>query len=217
MSLAVIALNCTLKKTPQPSHTEALMRKVLDLMKPLGAEGEIVRIVDQAVAFGVSSDEGTGDAWPAIYRKILAAQIVIIGTPIWFGVRSSVCQMILERLDGSYNEGDPHTGQFPLYNKVGGVVVTGNEDGAHDAASNTLFNLSHMGCTIPPNADCYWVGEAGPGPSYLEAGGDKHPYTNKTARWMAHNLVATAERLAERPLKTNLAQLTAEANAYSER
>ena len=89
---------------------------------------------------------------------------------IWFGHRSSVCQLIIERLDGTYEERNEQ-GQYPLYNKVAGVVVTGNEDGAHACAEATLFNLTHLGCTVPPNADTYWVGEAGPGPSYLEAGG----------------------------------------------
>jgi hypothetical protein len=82
----------------------------------------------------------------------------------------------------------PSPASSPLYGKVAGAIVTGNEDGAHDAAATTLFNLSHLGCVVPPNSDCYWVGDAGPGPSYIEAGGDKHLYTNKTARYLAHNL-----------------------------
>ena len=98
-------------------------------------------------------------------------------------------------------DSDPKHGQYPLYGKVGGgVVVTGNEDGAHDCASNTLFNLSHLGCTIPPNADTYWLGDAGPGPSYIEAEGWNHPYTQKTTNWMAHNVVHLARMLKERPI-----------------
>jgi multimeric flavodoxin WrbA len=89
-------------------------------------------------------------------------------------VRGSVAQMVIERLDGTYQDRN-EAGQYPLYNKVGCVVVTGNEDGAHAAAETTLFNLSHLGCTIPPNADTYWVGDAGPGPSYIEAHGEDHP------------------------------------------
>ena len=164
MDLKAVILNCTLKKSPEVSNTEALIRKVVDLMTPLGVESEIVRVVDHDVPFGVESDLGPGDDWPQIYAKLKAADIVIIGTPIWFGVRGSVAQLVIERLDGSYNDGDPVTGQFPLYGKVAGVIVTGNEDGAHDAASTTLFNLSHLGCVVPPNVDTYWVGDAGPGP-----------------------------------------------------
>lgn len=215
MSLKAVVLNCTLKKSPETSHTEALIDKVAGLMEPLGVESEVIRVVDFNVPFGVSSNEGPGDEWPQIYEKIKAADILIIGTPIWMGVRSGVCQLVIERLDGSYDDGDPSTGQFPLYNKVGGVIVTGNEDGAHAAAETTLFNLSHFGCTIPANSDCYWVGDAGPGPSYIDAGGDKHMYTNKTARYMAHNIVHIANMLKATPYPTNLKTLTAEAEAYA--
>jgi multimeric flavodoxin WrbA len=215
MPLKAVFLNCTLKKSPAVSHTEALIRKVVDLMAPLGVESEVIRPVDHNIPFGVSSYEGEGDEWPPILDKLKAADIVVIGMPIWFGVRSSVAQLVIERLDGTYDEGDPETGQFPLYGKAAGAIVTGNEDGAHDCAANTLFNLSHLGCVVPPNADCYWVGDAGPGPSYIEAGGDKHMYTNKTARYMAHNLVTFAKLMRQHPIPTNLKQLAAEAQAYS--
>ena len=114
----------------------------------------------------------------------------------------------IERLDGTYNERN-EAGQYPLYNKVGCVVVTGNEDGAHAAAETTLFNLSHLGCAIPPNADTYWVGDAGPGPSYIEAGGEHHAYTQRTTRWMAHNTVHLARILRASPIP-------AEGNTFDE-
>ena len=157
-----------------------------------------------------------GDQWPEILQIIKASDILVIGSPIWFGVRSSVAQLVMERLDGTYGEGDPDTGQYPLYGKVGGVIVTGNEDGAHDVAANTLFNLSHLGCVIPPNADCYWVGDAGPGPSYLDAGGDRHLYTNRTARYMAANITFMAKLLEENPISTNLRKSDEEARAVSD-
>jgi multimeric flavodoxin WrbA len=106
-------------------------------------------VVDYRVPFGVSSYEGEGDEWPLILDKIKAADIVVMGMPIWFGLRSSVAQMVIERLDGTYNERNA-VGQYPMYGKVGGVVVTGNEDGAHSCAESTLFNMSHLGFTIPP-------------------------------------------------------------------
>lgn len=217
MTLKAVALNCTLKRSPETSNTASLLNKVLGLMQPLGVECELIRIADYRVPFGVSSDEGQGDQWPQIYRKIRDAHILIVGTPIWFGHRSSVAQMVCERLDGSYGEADPETGQFPLYNKVAGVVITGNEDGAHSAAESLLFNLTHLGCAVPPNADCYWVGDAGPGPSYLDrGGGQKHLYTNKTARFMAHNLVYLAKLLRDHPIPTNLAQLGEQAKKESD-
>jgi multimeric flavodoxin WrbA len=124
---------------------------------------------------------------------------VIIGMSIWFGVRNSVSQMVIERLDGTYDSTND-VGQYPMYNKVAGVVVTGNEDGAHACAETTLFNMSHLGFAIPPNADTYWVGDAGPGPSFIEAGGREHAYTLKTAGWMAHNVVHLARILKEHPI-----------------
>jgi len=215
MDLKAVILNCTLKKSPAVSNTEALIDKVVALMEPLGVESEVVRVADYAVPFGVESDLGDGDEWPLIYAKLKAADIVIIGTPIWFGVRSAVAQLVIERLDGSYNNGAPVTGQFPLYGKVAGVIVTGNEDGAHDAAGTTLFNLTHLGCVVPPNADTYWVGDAGPGPSYIEAGGDKHLYTNKTARYLAHNVAWMARLLKDNPIPTDLNELIEEAKKVS--
>ena len=114
------------------------MDHVIEHYDALGVTSESVRVVDHDVRFGISNDEGDGDEWPRILEKILAADIIVIGTPIWFGVRGSVAQLVIERLDGTYGDTNA-VGQFPLYNKVGGVVVTGNEDGAHDAASTTAL------------------------------------------------------------------------------
>ncbi len=210
-----LGLNCTLKRSPQVSNTEALLNKVLGHMRDQGATTEYIRVVDHDVRFGVSANEGDGDEWPAILERVLAADILVMAMPIWFGVRSSVAQMVMERLDATYDDADPVTGQFPLYNKVGAVVITGNEDGAHDCASNTLFNLTHLGCTIPPNVDAYWVGDAGPGPSYIEAGGERHLYTNRCARYLATNAVWMARVLKDNPIPTNLRDIYAAALAES--
>lgn len=199
MKLKAVLLNCTIKKSPAISNTQALMDRVIEILQSQDVECESVRVVDYNIPFGVSSYEGDGDEWPQILEKVLAADILIMGMPIWFGVRSSVAQMVIERLDGTYNDTN-EVGQYPLYNTVAGVVVTGNEDGAHDCAATTLFNLSHLGCTIPPNADTYWVGDAGPGPSFIEANGWDHAYTRKTANWMAHNVVHLARMLKQRPI-----------------
>jgi multimeric flavodoxin WrbA len=199
VTLKALLLNCSLKKSPAVSNTQALMDRVIDILEGLAVECESVRVADFNIPFGVTSDEGEGDEWPQILEKVLAADILIIGTPIWFGVRGSVCQLVIERLDGTYSSTN-EVGQYPLYNTVAGVVVTGNEDGAHDAAATTLFNLSHLGCTIPPNADTYWVGTAGPGPSFIEANGWESAYTRKTAGWMAHNLVHFARLLNDHPI-----------------
>lgn len=209
-------LNCTLKKSPQISNTRALIDKAAELYRREGVETEVIRVVDHRIEFGVSSDMGGGDEWPAILEKVKQADILIVASPIWFGVRGSVCQMVLERLDGTYEEGDIRSGQYPLYNKVAGVIVTGNEDGAHNVAANTLFNLTHLGCAVPPNADSYWVGPAGPGPSYIEAGGERHLYTNRTVRYLVKNTVYLARLLADNPIPTNLKELDEEARGESD-
>lgn len=211
MKIKAVALNCTLKKSPDESNTGALLDKVIGHLNDLGAETEVVRVVDYNVPFGVDSDLGGDDEWPQILAKMVAADIIIIATPIWFGVRGSVAQLVIERLDGTYRQIDPETGQFPLYGKIAGVVVTGNEDGAHDASATTLYNLSHFGLIVPPNSDCYWVGDAGPGPSYVEAGGDKHVYTNRGARLVAYNTFYFAELMSGRQIPVNLLDVQAEA------
>ncbi|MDK2833714.1 MAG: hypothetical protein PWP14_1820 [Methanolobus sp.] len=216
MGLKAIFLNCTLKQSPEISNTRALIDKAVKLFEELGVESEVIRVVDYKVKFGVSSYEGEDDEWPLILDKIKSCDILVIGSPIWFGVRSSVTQLVFERLDGTYDEGDPETGQFPLYGKVAGVIVTGNEDGAHNVAANTLFNLTHLGCTVPPNVDSYWVGDAGPGPSYIAAGGEKHLYTNKTVRYMVNNLVFFAKLLKNNPIPTNIKRLYEDALTESE-
>ncbi len=215
MEMKALFLNCTLKKSPQVSNTKALIDKAVTIFKDLGVESKVIRIVDHNIPFGVSSNEGEGDEWPFVLEQIKSCDIFIIGTPIWFGVLSSVSKLVIERLDGTYLEEDLKTGQYPLYGKVAGVIVTGNEDGAHDVCSTILFNLTHLGCTVPPNADSYWVGDEGPGPSYIEAGGDKHLYTNRTVRYMAHNLIYFAKLLKENPIPTNLKKLDEEAKKVS--
>jgi multimeric flavodoxin WrbA len=195
--LSAVFLSCTLKPSPAVSNTEALATKVIEWFDELDVSSEIIRVVDYNVKPGVTSDEGDGDEWPLILDKIKKADIIVIATSIWFGVRSSIAQLVIERLDGTYAERNER-GQYPLYNKVAGVVITGNEDGAHSAAETTLFNLTHLGCAIPPNPDTYWVGEAGPGPSYIEVGQD-HEYTKRTTRWMAMNLVHLAKAIKANP------------------
>jgi multimeric flavodoxin WrbA len=215
MTLKALFLNCTLKKSPGASNTQALIDKVAALMEPLGVEHETIRLVDYNIAAGTASDMGPGDQWPQIYDKIKQADILIPSMPIWMGARSSQCQMMCERLDGSYDDMDPETGQYPLYGKVVGVIVTGNEDGAHDCCATTLYNFTHYGCTVPPNVDCYWVGDAGPGPSYIAAG-QGHLYTNRTARFLAHSTVWMANLIKQNgPMPINLLELTKQAQQVS--
>ncbi|BBA88791.1 multimeric flavodoxin WrbA [Mycobacterium pseudoshottsii JCM 15466] len=211
--LYALFLNCTLKKGPEVSNTEALCNLLIDRLKAHepDIETEIVRVVDYDVKPGVGNDEGDGDEWPLILEKVKRANIIVPAMPIWMGVRSSVMQRVIERLDGTTKTVMcEKTGQFPLYGSVAGIVVTGNEDGSHDCVANTFGNLLHFGATVPPNTDLYWVGDAGPGASYIEAGGELSPYVRRNAELTATNLLLAAKLLRENPYSVNIAQLNAQ-------
>ena len=150
-----------LKNSNEPSHTEALLKEVQAVFQQEQVESEIVRLADYHIAYGISGDMGGDDEWPAVFEKVKEADIVIIGTPLWLGEKSSIETLAIERLYGSSSETNEKEQAY--YNKVGGVVVTGNEDGAKHASASILYSLSHIGFVIPPNVDAYWVGEAGPG------------------------------------------------------
>ncbi|RDY67979.1 flavodoxin family protein, partial [Halobacillus trueperi] len=165
--LKALVLNASLKPTPEPSHTEALSKEVLDILEREQVETEVVRLADYKIPYGIAEDMGDGDEWPHVFEKVKEADIVIISTPLWLGEKSSLATVAIERLYGSSGETNER-GQAIYYNKVGGVVITGNEDGAKHAAASVLYGLSHIGFVIPPNVDAYWVGEAGPGPSYMD-------------------------------------------------
>jgi multimeric flavodoxin WrbA len=216
MEMNALFLNCTLKSSPDVSNTQALIDRVAALMERQGVTTGTVRIADEHVGTGISSDLGPGDGWPWVLEKVRACDILVIGTPIWLGHMSSLCQRTIERLDDTFSAYDPATGQFPLYDKVGAVIVTGNEDGAQATSSEVLYALQSFGCTIPPNADVYWVGDAGAGPSYIAAGAARHFYTNKCAAWMAYNAVWMAELLRAHPCPTNLLALADEMRLVSD-
>ncbi|MDT0651101.1 flavodoxin family protein [Autumnicola edwardsiae] len=215
MPLKALFLNCTLKKSPETSNTEAFIKNAEKIFRELDVETEIVRVVDHNVNFGVTSDEGEGDAWPAILKKVKNADMLILASPIWRGDRGSVAKMVAERFDGIMSEGNDENGQYPTYNKVAGVMIDGNEDGAKKAISSMLFDLSEHGFSIPVNAFSYYVGEAGPGPSYIEAEGDKHEFTNNMILLMVHNMVHLAKTLKENPYPTQVNKLEERAKKMS--
>ena len=152
-------LSCTLKPSPADSSSVLIGTQLLDELRSLGADGELIRVVDHDVRFGVSTDEGNGDAWPGIREKLMAADILVIATPIWLGQPASVCKMVLERLDAELSETDD-AGRMSTYGKVGLVAVVGNEDGAHHTTAEVLQALNDTGFSIPANGSTYWVGEA---------------------------------------------------------
>ncbi|MEW1584989.1 NAD(P)H-dependent oxidoreductase [Micromonospora vinacea] len=196
-TIRALVLNCTLKQSPTPSSAEQLAREVLAELAGQGVEGELVRVVDHDVRFGVSTDEGDGDGWPAIRAKLMAAQVLIIATPIWLGQPSSVCKMVLERLDAELSETDAE-GRLLTYGKVAGVAVVGNEDGAHHTIGQVQQALNEVGFTIAAAAATYWVGEALHKVDYSDAG-PKPDTTGRTTKALALNTAHLARLLADQP------------------
>jgi multimeric flavodoxin WrbA len=208
--MKALIINCTLKPSPAFSNTDALIKKAAQQLTDDGAETETIRLVDYDVKPGNDSDEGNGDQWPIILDKIKKCDILIIGTPIWMGHLASTAQRVIERLDAIFHEDgftEEKTGQYFTYNKVAGCLITGNEDGAHSCAAQLLWSMQELGFTIPPNVNAYWVGMAGAGKDYVEAGGEKYFYTNYTLRWMVANLTWFAKLLKANPIGSNLKEL----------
>ncbi|MGO1050155.1 flavodoxin family protein [Crossiella sp. CA198] len=196
--MRALVLNCTLKKSPAVSNTELLANVVVSALTERSVEVDVVRVVDHQVLPGVSTDEGAGDEWPAIHQKLLAAEILVIATPTWVGRPSSIAQRVLERMDAMISETDAV--ERPVaYNRVAGVVVTGNEDGAHHVISEVSGGLADIGYTIPGQAWTYWNRGPGPGPSYSDTE-EGHKWSHRTARTMAANLCAVAEALRAKPI-----------------
>ena len=200
--LKALFLNCTLKRSPDLSHTDGLVRISRAILEKNGIGVEVIRPVDHDIAYGVWGDMTEHgwdkDDWPGIYEKVKAADILVITTPIWLGEKSSICTKTIERLYANSGDLNEH-GQYAYYGKVGGCLVTGNEDGAKHCSMNILYSLQHLGYTIPPQADAGWLGEAGPGPSYLDpgSGGPENDFTNRNTTFMTWNLMHLARLLKD--------------------
>lgn len=191
--MKALILNCTLKPSPETSSTEALAQVVIDELKKGGAESELVRLVDLNLKPGVKTDQGEGDGWPAVHAKIMAANIVVFATPTWVGQMSSVCMRALERMDAMFEETDD-SGRPVAFGKVGGIVITGNEDGANHIVATVSQALIDMGFTMPAQSWTYWHLGPGPGPDYVETN-QGHDYADRVGRNAARNLLALAKVL----------------------
>ncbi|NRG17534.1 flavodoxin family protein [Rhizobiales bacterium] len=194
-------INTTLKSSGQgESHTERLMRNSMAIMEKNAVTVDYIRAADHDIAFGIYPDMrehgAKVDDWPEkVWPKISASDILVIGTPIWLGEESSICRVIIERLYAHSAERNDK-GQYVYYGKVGGCVVTGNEDGIKHCSMTVLYALQHIGLTIPPQADCGWIGEAGPGPSYGDDGvGLDNDFTKRNTTFMTWNLMHMADLL----------------------
>lgn len=200
--LTAVFINCTLKKSPSLSHTDGLMDVSRSIMQTAGATVISHRFVDYDIATGIYPDmteQGWAkDDWPTLFSDVKGADIVVVGSPIWLGQPSSECAKLIERLyahSGQTNE----KGQYFFYGKTGGCVVTGNEDGIKHVASIVLYAMQHVGFVVPPQADCGWIGPAGPGPSYCDegSGGPQNDFTQRNTHFMTWNLLHTARMLKD--------------------
>lgn len=195
--LTALFINCTLKRSPEVSNTQGIIDLSARLMRAQGVSVEVIRAIDHDIATGVYPDMTehgwATDAWPSLFPQVQAADILVLAGPIWLGDNASVTRRIVERLyahSGEFND----KGQYVFYGKVGGAIITGNEDGVKHCTSNLLYSLQHIGYTIPPAADSGWIGEIGPGPSYLDAGsgGPQNDFTNRNTTFMSWNLMHLA-------------------------
>ncbi|SDR88974.1 flavodoxin family protein [Microterricola viridarii] len=198
--LRALFINCTLKRSPEVSNTQGIIDLSAALMRKQGVHVDVLRAIDHDIATGVYPDMTehgwATDEWPAIFDTVRAADILVVAGPIWLGDNSSVTKRIVERLyamSGLFND----AGQYVYYGKVGGAIITGNEDGVKHCASNLLYSLQHIGYTIPPAADAGWIGAIGPGPSYLDpgSGGPESDFTNRNTTFMSWNLMHLAAML----------------------
>jgi len=200
--LSALFLNCTLKKSPEMSHTEGLIQMSRGIMERNGIQVESLRPVDYSIANGVYADMTEHgwdvDDWPQIYEKVKSVQILVITSPIWLGEKSSICTMIIERLYGSSGDLNEN-GQYAYYGRTGGCLITGNEDGAKHCAMNIIYSLQHLGYVIPPQADAAWLGGVGPGPSYMDpgSGGPQNDFTNRNTTFMTWNLMHMARMIKD--------------------
>ncbi|MFN3352778.1 MAG: flavodoxin family protein [Brevundimonas sp.] len=192
--MRALVLNCTLKPSPAASNTEALARVLIEQFERDGVETNLVRLVDLNIKPGVESDMGEGDDWPSVRDKILASQILVIATPTWLGQQSSVCMRALERMDALISETDD-TGRPVAFGKVAGVVITGNEDGAHHIVGTVSQALIDIGFTIPGHSWTYWHLGPGAGPDYTKTD-QGHDYSDRVGRNAARNLTAAARALS---------------------
>lgn len=206
--LRCIYINCTLKKSPQKSHTSTLIDVSKRIMLKENVHVDEIRLVDHQIANGIYPDMTEHgweiDEWPELFKNVIRADILVLATPIWLGEKSSVAQQLIERLyamSGQKND----KGQYVYYGKVAGTIITGNEDGIKHSAMGILYAMQHIGYSIPPQADCGWIGEVGPGPSYGDTewkgkkleqpAGFDSDFTNKNTTFMTYNLLHLASTL----------------------
>jgi multimeric flavodoxin WrbA len=200
--LRALFVNCTLKPSPAVSNTQGLIDLSVAIFEANGVTVDQIRAADHDLPPGVYPDMRehgfSSDGWPELYGRVQKADILILASPIWLGEKSSICTRVVERLYGNSAELN-EAGQYAYYGRTAGCLITGNEDGVKHCAMNILYSLQHLGYVVPPQADAGWIGEAGPGPSYLDegSGGPENDFTNRNTTFMTWNLLHVARLLKD--------------------
>ena len=197
MALRAYGLNCTLKSGDESSSTQKLLDQMLRALGKHDVETASDRVANFNVKPGVTADEGDGDEWPQLRKRIMEADILVVATPIWMGQPSSVCKRVLERLDAVLSEIDDD-GRYPTFGKVAVAAVVGNEDGAHHCCAEIYQALTDVGFTIPGASPPYWVGEAMGSTDYQDL--ERTPRkVAETVRTIASNAAHLAQLLKKSP------------------
>jgi multimeric flavodoxin WrbA len=201
--LTALFVNCSLKRSTEQSHTQGLMDRSIAILEEQGVSVETIRLADYDVAPGVQFDMRehgwAADAWPdVVWPRVQAADMLVVGSALWLGEPTSVASRFIERLYAMTGETNDR-GQPVFYGKVGGAGTTGDEDGVKNSNRRILYSLQHLGFTIPPAAETGWIGEIGPGPSYLDegSGGPENEFTTSTLTAMSWNLLHLARMLKD--------------------
>ncbi|NEU08028.1 flavodoxin family protein [Flavihumibacter sp. R14] len=157
--MKALILTCTLKKQGL-SNTQTLSEFFMEKLTGHDVECEMIRLVDRNILPGTYSDMGEGDDWPAILEKIKASEIVIFSTPVWWGGHSSEMQKVIERLDEIHDEILAGKNS-QLDGKVGGIIITGDSDGAQHITGNISNFLNAIGVVFPPYStlSVLWEGQ----------------------------------------------------------
>lgn len=198
MKATILSASLKTSASGEYSHTEALSMLLVEELKKLGCESEFVRLADQNIPVGLKSNMGPGDEWPDILPKVTGADIIIFATPIWWGGHSSLMQRVIERMD-ALNDELIEKGTSGLLGKVGGMVITGEEDGAEHVIGNLSNYLIWNGMTLPPAVSLSYLGDyEDTEPATVEKF-KKQESTAGMAKTMAQNLVHMAKLLKDHP------------------
>jgi multimeric flavodoxin WrbA len=147
--LKALFLVGTLKSKSDVSNTHLLSEFLAEQLESKEVESDIVPLADYNILPGVYTNVDKDDDWPMIFDKILASDIIIFATPVWWGNQSSLIQRVIERLDEIHDE-IMKSGKSKMTNKVAGIVVTGDSDGAEHIIGNLANFFIALGFTVPP-------------------------------------------------------------------